>query len=131
MVTGFVSDLFRSRDELLSENAMLHQQLIVTSRKVKQPKFRPLERDLLVALSSTVKNWQNASLLVKPDTVLRWHRQGFRLLWKRKSKATKERQPRISTETIELIQQMATDNKLYVKPTDMWSCRSKTAALHV
>ncbi len=77
MVSGFVADLFRSRDELLAENALLRQQLIVATRTVKQPKFRPLERRLVVALSSVVQNWQNTILLVKPDTVLRWHREGF------------------------------------------------------
>ncbi len=111
MASGFVHDLFRSRDELLAENAMLRQQLIVASRKVKQPKFRPLERGLVVALSSVVRNWQSAILLVNPDTVLRWHREGFRLLWKRKSRTTKQRQPRIPSETIELIRKMAGENK--------------------
>ena len=113
MGSGFVADLFRSRNELLAENAMLGQQLIAAKRKVKQPEFRPLERGLMVVLSSMVRNWQNAVLLVKPDTVLRWHREGFRLLWKRKSKATKPRQPRISAETIELIRQMAVQNKTW------------------
>ena len=113
MVSGFVADLFRSRNELLAENAMLRQQLIVASRKVKQPKFRPFERSLVVALSSVVKNWQNAVLLVQPDTVLRWHREGFRLLWKRKSRSTKPRQPRISTETIALIRDMAARNRTW------------------
>ena len=75
----------------------------------------------MVALLSMVKNWQNAVLLVKPDTVLRWHREGFRLLWKRKSRSTKPRQPRISTETIALIRDMAIRNKTYVKRADMWS----------
>jgi hypothetical protein len=128
LATGFVADLFRSRDELLAENALLRQQLIVASRKVKQPKFRPFERGLVVALSSVVTNWQNrtgrvhvvdessevdehdrrssavnAILLVKPDTVVRWHRAEFRLLWKWRSKPTQPRQPRIPSETIELI----------------------------
>ena len=40
-----------------------------------------MERGLMVALSSVVRHSQNATLLVKPDTVLRWHREGFRLLW--------------------------------------------------
>jgi len=80
---------------------------------VKQPKFRPLERGLLVELSSVVKNWQDAILLVKPDTVLRWHREGFRLLWKRKSRSTKPRQTRISTETIALVRDMAIRNKTW------------------
>ena len=94
MVRGLTHDLFRSRSELLAENAMLRQQLVVTSRKVKQPKLRPLERGLVVALSGGVKSWQSAIPLVKPDTVLRWHRDGFRLLWRPMSKATKRRQPR-------------------------------------
>ena len=77
MVSGFVAALFCSRDELLADDAMLRRQLIVAGRKVKQPAFRPLERGLVVALSSVVRNWQDAILLVKPETVLRWHREGF------------------------------------------------------
>jgi transposase InsO family protein len=68
---------------------------------------------LMVGLSSMVRNWQSAVLLVKPDTVLRWHREGFRLLWRRKSKATKKPQLRISAETIELIRDMAARNKTW------------------
>jgi len=50
---------------------------------------------------------------VKPETVLRWHREGFRLFWKRRSKATKERESRISAEATDLIRDMATRNKLW------------------
>jgi len=113
LVTGFVEDLFRSPAELRAENAALRQQLIVASRKVKQPHFRPLERALMVALSSRVKNWTTAVLLVKPDTVLRWHRQGFRLLWKQKSKAMNPHPHRISAKTVALIRDMAIRNKTW------------------
>jgi transposase InsO family protein len=113
VVSGLIHDLFRSRENLLAENALLRQQLIVASRKVKQPKFRPLERGLVVGLSTVVKSWQNAILLVKPDTVLRWHREGFRLLWARKSKVKKPRQPRIGAETVALIRDMAARNKTW------------------
>lgn len=51
--------------------------------------------------------------MVKPETVLRWHREGFRLFWKHRSKASKEREPRISAETIDLIHDMAARNKLW------------------
>ena len=112
-VTGLLRDLVRSRDGLLAENAMLHQQPIVASRKVKQPAFRPIERGLIVALSSVVKTWQNAVLLVKPQTVLRWRREGFRLPWKSKSRATKPRQPRISAGAIKLIRDRAARNKTW------------------
>ena len=86
-VSWLIEDASRSREELVAENLLLRQQLIVASRKVKQPKFRPHERGLFVLLASKLRHWQSATLLVKPDTVLGWHRQRFRLLWKRKSKA--------------------------------------------
>jgi putative transposase len=110
---GFGADLFRTRDELLAENAALRQQLIVASRKVKKPQFRPLERGLLVVLASRFRTWREAVLLVKPDTVLRWHREGFRLLWKHKTRAKRPRQSRLEQTTIELIRSMARDNRTW------------------
>ena len=79
LATGLLRDVFRTRSELLTENAMLRQQLIVGSRKMKKPAFRPLERGLLVFLASRLPHWRDALLVVKPDTILRWHREGFRL----------------------------------------------------
>ncbi len=54
------------------------------------PGFLPLERGLFVLLASNLQRWREATLLVKPDTVLRWHGEGFRLLWKRRSKAGRD-----------------------------------------
>ena len=110
---GLASDLFRTRDELLAENAVLRQQLIVASRAVKKPVFRPLERGLLVALASRLSTWRDAVLLVKPDTVLRWHREGFRLFWKHKTRPKRPRQSRLKQETVDLIRSMARDNKTW------------------
>jgi hypothetical protein len=103
VVAGLVHDLARFRKELVAENALLRHQLIVASRKVKRPRFRPLDRGLLVALTRLLPRWRDALLLVKPETVLRWHREGFRLFWKRRSQATKPREPRLSSDTTELI----------------------------
>ena len=64
-------------------------------------------------LSSIMRRWRDALLLVKPDTIIGWHREGFRLLWKRKSKATQPRRSALAKETIELIQQMARENRLW------------------
>jgi hypothetical protein len=83
--SGFVADLTRSRAELIAENALLRQQLIVASRAVKRPAFRVHERALLVLLARFLPKWRHALLLVKRETVLRWHREGFRLFWRRKS----------------------------------------------
>jgi transposase InsO family protein len=58
------------------------------------------------------KNWHQALHIVQPDTLLRWHRDMFRLYWRRKS-MNHRRTPRISPETIQLIQQMAQENRLW------------------
>ena len=70
VVVGVLRDLTRSRGQLIAENALLRQQLIVASRKVKRPVFKDSERGLLVLLSRIVHGWQNAVLLVKPETIL-------------------------------------------------------------
>ena len=113
IITGLVGDAFRSRQELVAENMMLRQQLIVASRKVSQPRFRPHERGLLVFLSSVLHRWREAVLLVKPDTIIRWHREGFRLLWRRKSKSGRVRRSALAKKTIELIQRMSRENRLW------------------
>jgi hypothetical protein len=69
---GLLCDVFRSRGELLAENALLRQQLLVASRSKKRPAFRPYERGLVVFLSSIMPRWRDALLLVKPDTIIRW-----------------------------------------------------------
>ena len=113
VANGTLRDAFRGRSELLAENALLRQQLIVASRQVKRPPFRPHERGIVVALSSVVKHWRSAVLLVKPETVLRWHREGFRLIWRHRSRSAKRPEPRITEETISLIRQMARENRLW------------------
>ncbi len=55
VAAGFVADMFRTRDELLAENAALRQQLVVASRKTKKPEFRAWERGLLVAVASRMR----------------------------------------------------------------------------
>ena len=79
LVTGLVMDLTRSHRELVAENAFLRQQLIVASRGVKRPALRSHQRGLLVLLARLVPGWRDAVLLVEPDTILRWHRHGFRV----------------------------------------------------
>ena len=106
------TDLGRSKSELIAENALLRQQLIVLKRQVKRPRFTRTDRILLVLLARVVRTWQQALLIVQPDTVLRWHREFFHLYWKHKSK-TRTHQPKIAAETIALIRQMAKDNRLW------------------
>ena len=92
---------------------MLRQQLIVASRKVKRPIFRAHERGLVVLLASLLPHWRNALLLVKPATVVRWHREGFRLFWRWKSKNAKSCTSRVDPNVIALIHRMASENVLW------------------
>src|SRR5256712_9050901 len=105
-----LTDLGRSKSELIAENALLRQQLIVLRRQVKRPTFTRTDRILLVLLARLVRTWQQALLIVQSDTLLRWHRELFRLVWKRKSK-THAHKPKVASETIALIRQMATENR--------------------
>jgi hypothetical protein len=109
---GFVADIVRSRDQLVAENALLRQQLIVAQRHVKRPKLRSYERAIIVGLTAVTRGWQSAVLLVQPDTVLRWHREGFRLFWRKRSR-TRKKVARIPEETIELIRRLAVENRLW------------------
>jgi len=85
-LAGTGPDLARTRRQLLAENALLRQQLLVLHRSVKRPILTPTDRALLVFLAGRARAWRHALLLVQPQTLLRWHRTGFRALWRRKAR---------------------------------------------
>lgn len=76
-----LADLNRSKSELIAENALLRQQLIILRRQVKRPTFTRADRMLLVLLARTVQYWKQALFIIQPETLLRWHREAFRLFW--------------------------------------------------
>ncbi len=106
------ADLTRRRVDLIAEDALLRQQLIILHRQVKKPSVSQSDRLWLVLLANRVKHWKDALLIVKPGTLLRWHRQGFRLFWTFKSRH-RGGHPKLSTETVALIQRMAGENRLW------------------
>jgi putative transposase len=107
-----LTDLGRSKSELVAENALLRHQLTILQRQVKRPSITRTDRVLLVLLSRLVRAWKQALFIVQPETLLRWHRELFRLSWKRRSKASSHK-PKVAAETIALIRQMAKDNRLW------------------
>jgi hypothetical protein len=107
-----IADLNRSKEELIAENIFLRQQLIVLEREVKYPKLTQRDRQILVLLSSRIDAWRDALLVVKPDTLIGWHRQGFKLYWRRRSRSRQGRPP-IAAETIALIAEMAVNNRTW------------------
>jgi putative transposase len=65
-----LADLSRSKSELVAENAILRQQLIILKRQVKRPSFTKSDRMLLVLLARLIRTWQQALVIVQPDTRL-------------------------------------------------------------
>jgi putative transposase len=112
LLLGMLADLTRGKSELVAENALLRQQLIILRRQSKRPVCTKRDRSLLVLLARATRSWRQALLIVQPETLLRWHRQGFRLFWKHKSKATSNT-PKVTAETIALIKEMARNNRLW------------------
>ena len=111
-VMSTVADLMRSKPELIAENMLLRQQLIVLERQVVRPKLTQHDRRVLVLLASRIAGWREAMVVVKPDTLLSWHREGFRLYWTRRSRGKKGRPP-TSPEVIALIQEMTVKNRTW------------------
>jgi putative transposase len=112
LLLGTFADLTRGKAELLAENALLRQQLIILRRQVKRPVCRKPDRHFLVLLARMTRTWKQALFLVQPETLLRWHRELFRVFWKHKSRAC-VRKLKLSPETIALIKEMAAHNQLW------------------
>jgi hypothetical protein len=83
LVTGMVMDATRSKRDLIAENAFLRQQLIVLKRQTPRSSLTSQDRGRLVLLTRRVRGWKEALLVVKPDTLKKWHREGFRIYRRR------------------------------------------------
>ena len=80
-----LGSVVRSRAELQLENLALRQQINVLRRSLKKrPKLSSGDRLFGVSLSRLWRDWPSTLVMVKPETVVAWHRKGFRLLWTRK-----------------------------------------------
>ncbi len=106
----------RSRASLAAENLALRHQLGVLARTAKRPRLRPRDRVLWVWLSRLCRDWRSWLVIVQPETVVRWHRQGFKLYWRWKSRPRKPGRPRVDAEIRELIRQMSLENPLWGSP---------------
>ncbi len=93
LVTATLADLPRSRAELLAENAPLRRQMIVLGRRTRMPRLTGRERLSLLLFARWVPDWKQVLQIIKPDTLLRWPRAGFRRFWKWKSRGQVKTQP--------------------------------------
>jgi hypothetical protein len=94
----------------------LRHQLAVLQRQKKRVRLAAADRLLWVVLSRLWTQWRSALVIVKPETVIAWHRKGFRSYWRWKSRAGKCGRPCVSLETRELIRQMSKANPLWGAP---------------
>ena len=101
---------------LAAENLALRQQLAILEQKAKRPRLRQRDRIFWVWLSRLWKGWRSVLVIVQPDTVVRWHRQGFLFYWRWKSRTARIGRPRIDAEIRDLIRQMSRENPTWGAP---------------
>jgi putative transposase len=110
-VLRFGSSLWRSHAQLAAENLFLRKQLaLYLERQVKPRRTDDATCIALVALSRLI-DWRQLLTVVKPETLIRWHRKGFRLFWRWKSMAGGR--PRVPADLRRLIADMAAANRTW------------------
>ena len=116
IIFGIVVDLFRARAALEAEILVLRQQIIVLRRgRPSRVPFLVVDRMVLGWVCQLFPKTREALAIVRPDTVVRWHRAGFRCYWRWKSRSRPGR-PAVPAEIRQLIRQMSGANPLWGAP---------------
>jgi putative transposase len=116
LVFQILLSAFKSRESLILENAALRHQIEVLQRNCSRPTLRWRDRAFWDVLSCLWPNWRGSLFIVQPETVVGWHRKGFRFYWRWKSRYRWPGRPRVSKEVRDLIRQMSTTNPLWGAP---------------
>ncbi len=103
------------RVELASENLALRQQLAVLKHSATRPTLRPRDRVFWTFLMRIWPDWRSVLIMVKPETVIRWHRRGFKLYWRWQSRGSSGR-PTIDAAVQALIRQISKENPTWGAP---------------
>jgi len=115
ILIGTLRATVRTHRELALENLALRQQLAVWKVRRPRPRLTAMDRIFWVILSRLWKSWRSSLRMVRPETVVGWHRQGFRRYWAWKSRRRRGR-PGIAMELRELIRRMSRANPLWGAP---------------
>lgn len=114
---GWVLSVFRAREELLLENLALRQQLLALHAKRPRPRVSSLDKLFWVVLRRAWSGWRRSLILITPETVVRWHRIGFRLYWAWLSRTRCEGgRKSLSKELRELVFRMVAENPTWGAP---------------
>ena len=119
MLAGLVaalSSVFKTRAALQLENLALRHQLGVLHRSVKKPKLTPVDRLLWAWLCGVWADWRSALIVVKPETVIAWHRKGFSLFWTWKVRHGQRGRPSVPKDVRDLIRLMSRANPTWGAP---------------
>ena len=109
-------DCVRSRAALQIEVLALRHQLTILQRSVKRPKLTASDRLLWAWLARVWRDWRSALIIVKPETVIAWHRKGFRLFWAWRARRGQPGRPKVPKHVRELIRKMSRENPLWGAP---------------
>jgi len=105
---------FKSKARLAAENLCLRQQLVVLKRRQARPQLRDADRRFWVLACRWFSEWSETLIVVKPDTVIGWHRKGWKAYWHwRSACSAKTGRKKIEPELRELIRRMARQNSLW------------------
>jgi putative transposase len=115
-VVAYLRALFLPRHKLALEAVALRQQLAVFKRKQPRPKLDGLDRLFWIVLRRLWHGWSEALILVKPETVVSWHRVGSRLWWRWRSQRRGPGRPRVHEEIRQLIRRMKAENPTWGAP---------------
>jgi hypothetical protein len=107
----FLILLLRPGRSLIAENLFLRRQLALYKERGVKPRRIDSATRVSLAVLAKLFNWREALMVVRPETLVRWHRAGWRLLWRYRSQTTGR--PPIPAELRALIRRMATENPLW------------------
>jgi putative transposase len=114
---GILVRLFRERRSLLLENLVLRQQLVALKRRHPRPSLGPFDKLFWVIARRVWSAWKQSLIIVTPETVVRWHRGGFRLYWRLISKVRRPVGRRQTSKQVqELIFRMVVENPTWGAP---------------
>ncbi|MFA8451823.1 MAG: integrase core domain-containing protein [Bacteroidales bacterium] len=111
----FLNSSFKTKSQLQLENIFLRKQVEIKKRSSNKPSIKKSDRIFFSLIKNLLSNWKNNLIIVKPETVIKWHRKGFKLYWTIKSRK-KNGRPKIDEEIRILIRQMALENPLWGAP---------------
>jgi putative transposase len=114
---GTLGRLLRARRSLLLENLALRQQLVLLKRRHPRPSLGVLDKLFWVAARRFWSGWKQSLIVVTPETVVRWHRAGFRLYWRLISRVRRQAGRRQTAQEVrELIFRMVAENPTWGAP---------------